>query len=121
MEQILTIALSAAATLISVLILFNLRSLKDDVKKNGEKTDKHGEDIRQLEQRMAACKVDCTRTNVSKEDWVRSEGFTRGELKGVFNLLSKIEGELAIANKLPEIISSVVTATIKQCGGPSND
>jgi len=57
--------------------------------------------------KLAACQVECSRNNVSKEDWVRSEAFTRVKLDDVAMTLSRVEGKLDIVNKLPEIAGSV--------------
>jgi len=113
MQQILVIALSAMATVLSGLVLFNLKAL-------AKKVEKHDGDIRTLEQRMAACKIDCDRSNVSKEDWVRSEGFTRRELKEMGTILSRIEGKFCIVEKLPEIIGSTVRESVSRAGGQNN-
>lgn len=110
MEQILTIALSAAATIISSLVLYKLTALD-------KRIEKHDGDIHALAQKMADCKIDCGRNTVSKEDWVRSEGFTRRELKELTMILARIEGKFCIVEKLPEIISSTVRESITRTGG----
>jgi len=113
MQQILIIALSAMATVLSGLVLFNLKAL-------AKKVEKHDGDIRTLEQRMAACKIDCDRSNVSKEDWVRSEGFKGREIKELAATLSRIEGKFCIIEKLPDIIGNTVRASISLSKGKNN-
>ena len=110
MEQVLTIALSAAATIISSLVLYKLTSLD-------KRIEKHDSDIRQLERKMAECKIDCDRSNVSKEDWVRSEGYKRQEIKGFGDVLNRIEGKLCIIEQLPDIIGNTVRASISLSKG----
>jgi hypothetical protein len=117
MQQILIIALSAAATAIGALVLWNLKSLKGDMENIGKRVERHDEDLRTIEQKIAACKIDCDRSNVSKEDWVRSEGYTRQEIKGIGAVLNRIEGKICIIEKLPEIIGNTVQASISLSKG----
>lgn len=63
---------------------------------------------------MSSCKIDCQRTNVSKEDWVRSEGYTRRELKEVTTVLNRIEGRLDITNKLPQVCADIAGQVVSQ-------
>ncbi len=106
--QIFGILLSAAATLIGTLVLWNLKQLV-------KRLDTHEIDIAQIKKDFSLCKVDCERNNVSKEDWVRSEAFTRDKLDKVSATLNRIEGQLGIVDKIPQIagaISREIAATI---------
>ena len=64
--------------------------------------------------KLMECKIDCDRNMVSKEDWVRSEGYTRKEIKELATTLARIEGKLAIAENMPEIIGSTVRGVVKE-------
>jgi hypothetical protein len=72
-----------------------------------DKQDDRVEACEKFSDKLAACQVECVRTFVSKEDWVRSEAFTRVKLDDVAMTLSRVEGKLDIVNKLPEIAGSV--------------
>lgn len=82
----------------------------DDIKKTAEQIDKQNDRIDEVEKfgsQLAACQVECTRNYVSKEDWVRSEAFTRNKLDGVSETLSRMEGKLDVVGRMPEIAAAV--------------
>jgi len=100
--------------LVGALIVLYLRSIKglihgqeEQIRSIRGKTEGAGE-------RLLECKVDCDRNMVSKEDWVRSEGYTRKEIKELGTTLARIEGKLAIAENMPEIIGSTVRGVVKE-------
>jgi len=109
--------LGGLLALATALIILNLRSVKACIHRVSSRLDKHDNDIKELGEDFLKCKIDCDRNTVSKEDWVRSEGFTRKELKEVSGVLSRIEGKIAIAEKVPEIVGSTVRAVVKELNG----
>lgn len=98
--QVLAILLSAAATIIGMLVLFYLKSLSRRL----ETTEN---DVSHIRRDFMTCKIDCDRNNVNKEDWVRSEAFTRNKLDGVAATLNRMEGKLDIVEKIPQIAGNI--------------
>ena len=115
-----TIVGSLAALVGSLLVLF-LRSIKQDLRALCARNDKQDDLIaanRQglgaMTKQLSACKIDCQRVTVSKEDWVRSEGYTRHELKQVTAILHRLEGKLQVVEQLPEICGQIAREVAKQ-------
>jgi hypothetical protein len=103
---ILTIV-SSAAGIISGLVLYNLTGIRDLV-------SNHTKDITAIKDTLAVCKQDCMRSMVSKEDWVRSEGYTRQLLEKVSLQLASMQGQIQITEKLPEIIGQIVRQIVAE-------
>ena len=103
------------------LILFNLRGLKICVTSLGIRNDQQDEKIENCREtikdfnvKISACKIDCDRNNVSKEDWVRSEGYTRKELRDLTAILNRMDGKLGIIEQLPAIVSNIARELAKE-------
>ena len=99
----------------------NLRSIKTCVRnfavrvdKQDKQIEKAGEELKKFYADLASCKVDCDRNTVSKEDWVRSEGFTRREIKDIAATLNRIEGKISIVEKIPDICGGIVREVVTQ-------
>jgi hypothetical protein len=114
---IITAIVAGCLALVGSLIVFSLRSIKDCIHQFIPRVDKCENSIREIDKTIAACKVDCDRNMVSKEDWVRSEGYTRKELKGLGNTLARIEGKVAITEKIPELCGNMVRDILKDSKG----
>lgn len=119
------------ATAVSALAILYLRSIKqcllalvNRIDRQDDQIAKSQDDLTDLTRKFSDCKVDCERNTVSKEDWVRSEGINGKKLDDVNNALHRIEGQLQVTNKLPEICGQIareISATQKQeSGGPSH-
>ncbi len=107
---ILSVILGGAATICSSMVLFNLRSMCKRIEKI---------EAAQVERatQFIACKVDCDRNTVSKEDWVRSEGYTRRGIDKLSRQLAGMDGKLGVVEKLPEICGSIAREVAKQIKG----
>jgi len=103
----------ALLSLVGGLIIFYLRSIKQTLDVYGERTDRNEGDIKTLTSQVTTCKIDCQRTTVSKEDWVRSEGYTRIELKQISQSIAKLAGQLEIAAKLPELCGKIAQQIVQ--------
>lgn len=120
----LTVVIALAAALLSIvggLIILNLRSIKTCVRNFAVRVDRQDskiettrEELKKLYRDIASCKVDCDRNTVSKEDWVRSEGFTRREIKDIAGTLNRIEGKFGVVEKIPEICGGIVREVVTQ-------
>ncbi len=124
--NIVAVIAGSAAAIVGALIVLNLRSIKSCLRSFAQRIDRQDtqiekceDEVKTLNKNISVCKTDCDRTNVSKEDWVRSEGYTRKELKEVTTILNKLDGKLEVVSKLPEICGSIareVAIQVKQGG-----
>ena len=112
---------SAFAMVVGGLVLLYLRSIKQDLRSLSLRNDKQDGQIAENRERaesirgeMAACRIECERSTVSKEDWVRSEGYTRDELRKVAAILNRLEGKLEVVEKLPEICGQIAREVVTQ-------
>ena len=103
----------ALLSLVGGLILFYLRSIKQCLDVYGKRTDLNEQDIKTLSLQVTTCKIDCQRTTVSKEDWVRSEGYTRTELKQISQAIANLSGKLEVTAKLPEICGKIAQQIVQ--------
>lgn len=98
--QVFLIAISSIATLCSGLVLWNFRELSDRI----AKVETNHKDFIT---RFANCKQDCDRNFVDKEDFLREAGYSRDKLDAMSNMLSRLEGQLQITEKLPDICGRI--------------
>ena len=107
------LVVGALLSLVGGLIIFYLRSIKQTLEMYGKRTDRNELDIKTLTNQVTTCKIDCNRTTVSKEDWVRSEGYTRTELKQISQAIANLSGKLEVTAKLPEICGKIAQQIVQ--------
>ena len=100
--------------LIGTLIIVNLRSIKSCITGVVARLNLHDAAITSLSKDQADCKIDCDRNTVSKEDWVRSEGYTRKELKELTAAMNRFAGQLGVIDKIPQITAAIVKEVISR-------
>lgn len=93
---IFSATMSCAATIISGIVLFSLRSM------NGRITALESNQVALLQQRQR-CQADF----VDAEQWLRSEGYTRRQLDKLIDSYGRIETRLDLADRLPEISGQI--------------
>jgi len=126
------IAVGSLIAIIGSMILFNLRSLKkcfsilgkrmDKQEKDlGNRMDKQEKDIKEntnkitsIASSMSACKLDCERTFVPSEAFLRETGFTRRSLDKVSSLLAVLSGKLTVIEQLPKICGDISRSIISE-------
>jgi len=103
-------------SIIGGMIIIYLRSIKQGLAVFSQRIDQQDSriaesenELKKITQRISDCKVDCNRTTVSKEDWVRGEAVSRSELKTVTSILNRMEGQLTIIEKLPDICGQIAS------------
>jgi hypothetical protein len=108
-------------SLVGGMIVFYLRSIKQFLDGMGTRLDKQDNridasqaEVNRMARQFAECKVDCERNTVSKEDWVRSEGYTRKEIKSITTILHRMEGKLEVVERLPEICGQIARQVTEQ-------
>ena len=109
--------ISALAAIVGALVILNLRSLSACITRIKSRQDKQDGELKGLAKQMSACKQDCDRNTVSKEDWVRSEGYTRRGIDKLSQQLAAMDGKWSIVDRLPEICSRVARETAKELKG----
>ncbi len=115
--SIVATVVSALAAIVGAMVIQNLRLLSACIKEVKGRQDTQDGQMRKLSDKFAACKVDCDRNTVSKEDWVRSEGYTRRGLDKLSQQLAGMDGKLGVVEKLPEICGSIAREVAKQIKG----
>jgi len=107
--------------LVGTLIILNLRSIKSCVRswtqqvdKQDQQLDQTGKEVRTLGIEMRDCKVDCERSFVSAELFLRETGYTRRSMETLTASVSRIEGKLTVVEKLPQICGDISREIVKE-------
>ncbi|MBW8017077.1 MAG: hypothetical protein FVQ82_12900 [Planctomycetes bacterium] len=103
MIQILSIALGAAATLISGMILFNLRAMDKRIAAVES-------DLKEAAKRKDRCRQDF----VDKVDYIRSYTTTEKRQIKMLEALSEIKGSMAVFDKMPQICGNIASQIVKE-------
>ncbi len=115
--SIVATVVSALAAIVGAMVIQNLRLLSACIKEVKGRQDTQDGQMRTLSASFTACKQDCDRNTVSKEDWVRSEGYTRRGIDKLSQQLAAMDGKWSIVDRLPEICSRVARETAKELKG----
>ena len=115
--SVIAACLSLAAALVSGLVLFNLHAMTRRMDNQDARMDKLEAKQAAQDSHKTACRVEF----VSKEDWVRSEGYTRKEIKDLTVVLLRIEGRLDVVDKLPALAGQIAGQIAAQMKGSHND
>lgn len=102
--------IGALLGIVGMLIVLNLRSIKNSLASIDKRLDGHEERIATIEQDHR----DDIRNSVDKEDWVRSEAYTRNKLDRLNVSLNRIEGKLQVVEKLPEVSGAIAREIVKE-------
>jgi len=103
----------AAIVVVGTLIVLNLRSIKDSVgKAEGS--------VENLKNKQVACKVDCERTFVDKELFLRETGFARRSLENLNASVNRLDGKLTVVEKLPQICGDISREIVKEMRNGQN-
>ena len=94
-------------TLVGSLIVYNLGGINKKLSAINMRLDHHENRILDIDRRFSACKIECSQTTVTKEDWVRSEALTRNKLDVVASTLARMDGKLEVVEKLPAIAGAI--------------
>ena len=63
---------------------------------------------------MRDCKIDCERTFVNTELFLRETGFTRRSMDKLTGSVNRIEGKLTVVEKLPQIVGQISREIVKE-------
>ena len=110
MLQIFGIILSAAATLIGLLVLWNLRMLAKQLA--GHEARIVG--IEAEQKRLAERKAECQQEFVPIGQFLRESGYTRKRLDEAIEVLRGLMGKLEVLAQLPQIAGQIASQTVKE-------
>ena len=125
---IISTIISAAAALVGGMILWNLNKLNETIKSVGDRLSLQERETGILKDRLAVCRQECDtksslivqeveREKVSKEDWIRSEAYTRSKIDGFGTSLATISASMNFIERLPLLIASTVRSTVEAIKG----
>jgi hypothetical protein len=60
------------------------------------------------------CKVDCERSYVKTEVFLRETGFARRALEGLTASVNRLDGKLTVVEKLPQICGDISRNIVKE-------
>ena len=106
--------IGAAIVVVGTLIVLNLRSIKGCIGNIGQQATKAESAVENLKAKQAACKVDCERSFVDKELFLRETGFARRSLEKVTTAVDRLDGKLTVIEKLPQIVGDISRSIIKE-------
>ena len=120
----LTVVAIIAAALLAIvgsLIVLNLRSIKSCIRSFTQRVDKQDnqiekakDDMKSLGKDFTKCKVDCERSFVSAELFLRETGFTRRSIETLNQSVNRMEGKLTVVEKLPQICGDISREIVKE-------
>ena len=97
MWTIVASVVGAAIVVIGSLIVLNLRTIKHCVRGVDQKINKAEGDVKTIQTDFAKCKVDCDRTFIDKELFLRETGFQRRSLENLNASVNRLDGKLTVA------------------------
>ena len=108
--QIFGILLSSAATLIGLLVLWNLRLLN----KRLDSTDNRVDRLEAEQKTLAGKKEVCQQEFVSVGQFLRESGYTRKRLDDAIEAVKELTGKLEVVTQLPQIAGQIASQTVKE-------
>lgn len=117
----LTVVIGGLLAIIGTLIVLNLRSIKHCLRKfdaradkQDEKIEKAQDDVKKVRSDFTACKVDCERSYVKTDLFLRETGFQRRALENLSTSVNRLDGKLSIVEKFPEIFGDIFRSVVKE-------
>jgi len=100
--------------LLNALLLFSMNRLAARLDKQDAAIAavKAGNEV--IASSLANCKVDCHRNFVTGEAFLRETGFTRRTLETQTAALNRMEGKLAVADNLPQIVGEISRNIVRE-------
>ena len=99
---------------IGTLIIINLHSIKSCITTIVDRQDRQDNTIRSLSGNQAACKIDCERQFVTGELFLRETGFQRRAIEKLSVSVNRIEGNLKVVEKLPQISGEIARNVVRE-------
>jgi hypothetical protein len=118
---VITVIVGGALTLACTVVAIYLKSIKaymskqdDRIEKTGDKIEKLATAASDLHVAFACCKVDCDREFVLKGDYLAEVGKARRSMDTVSASLNRIEGQLTVMEKVPQLCGEVVKQVVSE-------
>jgi len=108
--QIFGILLSAAAALIGLLVLWNLRMLARRLDEHERRLDR----IETEQKFLAGRKENCQQEFAPVGQFLRESGYTRKRLDETIEAVRALGGKLEIVSQLPQIAGQIASQTVKE-------
>jgi len=105
---------TALLAVVGSLIVVNLHGIKACINKLVNRVDGQDKVISRLSDRQAACKIDCERQFVKSEVFLRETGFQRRAMEGLTASVNRVEGNLKVVEKLPEISGQIARQVVAE-------
>ncbi len=119
--NIAMVVIGGCVSIVGALIVVNLRSIKKclsglglRIDKQDDRIEKTRDEVTALSGSMSACKIDCDRTFVNSEVFLRETGFARRTLENVTSAVNRVEGKLTVVEKLPQICGDISREIVKE-------
>jgi len=114
--------------IVGSLIVLNLRSIKSCLRSFTRRIDKQDgqiekakDSVNSLGKDLRECKIDCERSFVNAELFLRETGFTRRSLQTLTTSVNRIEGKLTVVEQMPKIVGDISREIVKEMkNGGSN-
>jgi hypothetical protein len=125
---IIATIVSAAAGIVGGLILWNLNKINQTITAVNDRVGEQERQLAAIRERISACRLECDgkaaqtlqdleRDKVSKEDWIRSEAYTRAKLDGFGTSLATIAANVESLKQLPHQIAVAVREAVTAVKG----
>lgn len=105
--DIVATIIGSAVIVVGTLIVLNLRSIKHYARGAED-------NVKNIENRLRDCKVDCDKSFVDKELFLRETGFTRRTLENLSTSVNQLDGKLTVVEKLPQICGNISREIVKE-------
>ncbi len=112
-QIILTVVL-AAVGVVGLLIVLNLRTIKQCVRDFAARIDKQDEKIDNVAASQIACQRECTNQFVDKVDFIRNVNKQERSLDSLVKLVSEIKGSMRAFEQLPKMSGEIAREIVKE-------
>lgn len=111
---LVAVLVGGCLAIVGSLIVLNLRSIKHCLRNQDRQVEKTQDDIKQLQTNFMSCKIDCDRTFVQSEVFLRETGFARRALESLTASINRLDGKLTVVEKLPQICGDISRGIVKE-------
>jgi len=112
--NIVAVVVGAVFTLVGLLIVFNLRSIKQGVQEFGERLDKQDDKIAEVAAEQVRCQREYTGQFVDKVDFIRNVNKQERSLDSLVKLVSEIKGSMRAFEQLPRMSGEIAREIVKE-------
>lgn len=114
MWPVIATVIGSILSLMNGIVLFNLKRVTDRLDKQDAAIAAVSKDNVEFAAVLANCKIDCHRNFVTGEAFLRETGFMRRTLETQTASLNRMEGQLTITEKLPEIVGEISRSIVRE-------